>query len=209
MVLVHGLYMAGIYMKPLQRRIARCGFDVVQFSYPSVRHTVPQNAASLQAFLPGIGAEVVHLVGHSLGGLVIRRMLHDYPDQRPGRIVTLGTPHQGSHVARCLDRWHLGRLLLGSSWEQGLRGDVPPWRAPRELGVIAGTLAVGLGWLVPGLPKPNDGTVAAAETKVAGMTDYIELRVTHTAMLFSARVAAQICVFLSTGRFAHAEGGAG
>lgn len=197
-----GLYLAGPYLIPLQRRLGRCGFEASRFSYPSVRRTVKENAARLQGFVGAIDGDVVHLVGHSLGGLVIRQWLHDYPDQRPGRIVTLGTPHGGSHVARRLSRWPAGRVLLGRSLAHGLLGDLPAWDGALALGVIAGTLGMGMGWLVPGLERPNDGTVAAVETRLEGMTDYIELPVTHTCMLFSRRAGAQVCAFLSTGRFA-------
>lgn len=201
-VLVHGLYLPGVYMMSLQRRVGRCGFHVLRFDYPSVRRTVEQNAAGLQGLLQRIDADVVHLVGHSLGGLVVRQLFHDYPDQRPGRVVTLGTPHGGSYVARQLSRWAVGRLLLGHSLDP-LLGRVPPWEGARDMGVIAGTVGMGLGWVVRGLPRPNDGTVAAEETRLPGMSDYIELPVSHTAMVFSSRVARQVCAFLCAGAFAH------
>lgn len=190
-------------MALLRRRVVRCGFAVRQFSYASIRRPVEDNAARLQRYLSGIGAEVVHLVGHSLGGLVIQRLFYDFPVQRPGRVVTFGTPHQGSHVARSLSRWLPGRAVMGRSLGV-LRGDVPPWPAGRELGVIAGTRGLGVGWLAPGLAGPNDGTVAAAETRQAGMTDYIEVPVSHTALLFSRETARQVCAFLTSGRFDHA-----
>lgn len=202
--------MTGVDMALLRRRVARCGFTVRQFSYASIRRPVEDNAARLQRYLGGIDAEVVHLVGHSLGGLVIQRLLHDYPVQRPGRVVTFGTPHHGSHVARSLSRWWIGRRLMGRSLG-ALAGDDMPWPADRELGVIAGTLGIGVGWLAPGLGTPNDGTVAAAETRLGAMADYVEVPVSHTALLFSRETARQVCAFLSGGRFDHGaqRGGAG
>ena len=201
-VFVHGLLMTGVDMVLLRHRVARCGFAVRQFSYASIRRTAQHNAARLQQYLGGIDAEVVHLVGHSLGGLVIQRLLHDYPAQRPGRVVTFGTPHLGSHVAQSLSGWFAGRLIMGRSLG-ALRGDVPPWPAGRELGVIAGTRGIGVGWLAPGLAVPNDGTVAVAETRQGRMTDYIEVPVSHTALLFSRETARQVCAFLRNGRFDH------
>lgn len=201
-MLLHGLYLSAPYLIPLQRRLGGCGFEALRFSYPSVRRSVKENAARLQRFLERVDEDVVHLVGHSLGGLVIRQWLHDFPGQRPGRIVTLGAPHGGSHVARRLGRSRAGRMLLGHSLVHGLDGDMPAWDGARELGVIAGTRAMGVGWLVPGLARPNDGTVAVEEARLTAMTDYIELAVTHTCLLFSGPAAAQVCAFLSTGRFA-------
>jgi pimeloyl-ACP methyl ester carboxylesterase len=200
---VHGLFMTGVDMTLLRHRVGRCGFAVRQFSYRSIRRGAPWNAARLQELLNALDAHVVHLVGHSLGGLLIRQWLHDYPDQRPGRVVTFGTPHHGSHVARRLSRCRAGRTVMGRSLP-ALLGDVPPWRGVRELGVIAGTRGIGVGWLTPGLARPHDGTVATDEARLEGMTDYVEIPVSHTAMLFSRRTARQICAFLTGGRFIHA-----
>lgn len=197
--------MTGADMILLRHRVGRCGFITELFRYRSVRATVRTNAARLQHFLTTLDADVVHFVGHSLGGLVIRRLFHDYPAQRPGRIVTLGTPHGGSQVARSLSRFVIGRKLLGRSVDRGLLGDMPPWTGERELGVVAGTVGVGPGLLITRLARPNDGTVAVAEAGTGTMTDYIEVRVSHTALLFSAEVARQVCVFLRSGRFDHSE----
>jgi hypothetical protein len=89
------------------------------------------------------------------------------------------------------------------SLEEGLLGGGPHWPGGRELGVIAGSLAVGVGWFTPGLAKPNDGTVAVAETEVAEARDAITLRVSHSGLVFSAAVARQVIQFLATGRFNH------
>lgn len=195
--------MTGIDMTVLRQRLRRCGFRSVQFSYPTVRCNIVQNAQRLQRFITKIDAEVIHFVGHSLGGLVIRQLFHDFPDQRPGRIVTLGTPHNGSLVARRFNRSSLGRMILGHSLERGLLGDIPPWGENRQIGIIAGTLSIGVGQVVHGLPRPNDGTVAVAETYLNGMTDHVQVHVSHTALLFSRKAANQTCVFLKTGHFDH------
>ncbi len=204
-VLVHGLWMTGLEMALLRRRLRRCGFLPCQFSYPTVRAPVVENAARLHGFLRRVSAPVVHFVGHSLGGLVIRRLFHDHPPRRPGRIVTLGTPHRGSAVARRLARHGWGRRLLGGSFKGGLSGELPPWTGTRELGVIAGDRSLGVGLLfsrlVPALARPNDGTVAVEETRMAGAADHVVLHASHMGLLVSAAAARQTCAFLRTGRF--------
>lgn len=72
-----------------------------------------------------------------------------------------------------------------------------------KLGSIAGTTRLGLGLLIPGLPQPSDGTVSVEETRFEGMTDHIELAVTHTSMLYSEEVLMQTCHFLQNGQFNH------
>ncbi|HEY7840488.1 MAG TPA: alpha/beta hydrolase, partial [Gammaproteobacteria bacterium] len=82
-VLVHGLWVNGTDMTVLRRRLAQAGYDPRQFSYPSVSEPPAANAMALQAFVRELDAERVHFVGHSLGGIVLRHLFHDYPEQRP------------------------------------------------------------------------------------------------------------------------------
>jgi pimeloyl-ACP methyl ester carboxylesterase len=202
-LLVHGLWMHGAVMLLLHRHIARFGYSVARFSYPSVRFTLTQNADRLAAHCAKLDFRKLHLVGHSLGGLVILCMLERAVGLRVGRIVLAGTPYGGSYAARRLERLPGGRALLGHS--------VPEWlartdraRAPtHEIGVIAGNVSAGLGRLVaPALPLPNDGVVAVDETRIPGMRDHIVIPINHSGMLLSAAVARQICEFLRHGAFA-------
>ena len=202
-VLVHGLSLNGMDMGLLRRRLEHTGFNTLRFSYHSLQNTPLENALTLQAYVEKIQSPVIHYVCHSLGGLVIRQLFHNYPEQRPGRIVTLGTPHLISSAAQRLNQSAPGRMLLGKSIKQGLLGDAPPWRNTHELGVIAGTLRLGLGMFVPGIPRPNDGTIAVAETRLDGMTDHITLPVSHFGMLISYAVTGQTIHFLQHGRFQH------
>lgn len=200
-VLVPGLFMGGISMAVLQRRLCDCGFDARRFSYYSSRLSPSQNAVRLNDFLWTVQSPVVHFVCHSLGGLVLRHLFCHFPDQRPGRVVTLGTPHRGSVVAARLARVLPFRLLLGASLTQGLLGDVPPWQDTHALGVIAGTRSLGAGELLSALPKPNDGTVAVLETELPGMRAHVQLPVTHTGLLVAPSVARYVCEYLRTGIF--------
>jgi len=200
-VLIHGILMPARVMRWMARRLRRRGLDTAVFAYPSRHATTRQNAARLATFVANIDAPVVHYVAHSLGGLVLTQMLQDYPEQRPGRVVMLGTPYRGSYVARRLSRYGWGRWLCGLSLEGALLGDGPRWPGGRDLGVIAGTLPIGACWIAPGLSRPHDGTVAVVETEVPGQTAGIRLKVSHTALLFSASVANQVSAFLATGKF--------
>jgi len=67
--------------------------------------------------------------------------------------------------------------------------------------VIAGTLPLGLGRVLGRLPGVNDGVVRLEETEVEGMAGRVVMRVGHSAMLVSSRVAAQAAAFLANGRF--------
>jgi pimeloyl-ACP methyl ester carboxylesterase len=192
--------MNGLEMSLLRRRLGKAGFATQRFSYPTVRSDIATNAARLQQFVSGLDADTVHFVGHSLGGLLILRLFEDFPVQRPGRIVLLGTPYSGSATARNLARRAWGRRLLGRSLE-ALLGDSPRWRGGRDLGVIAGTKPVGMGLLVGELPQPNDGTVILSETQGIPGAVSCTLPSSHSSLLFSADVAQRVSRFLRSGRF--------
>ena len=200
-ILVHGIWTNGLDMILLRKRLHTAGFITRQFSYQSVHSTPLENAMALQTFANTMPGQTIHYVCHSLGGLVIRHLFNEYPDQPPGHVVTLGTPHNPSSAAKQLARFLPGRLIFGQSLVQGLLGNVPPWCNSHPLGVIAGKLRLGAGMLIPGIPKPNDGTVAVAETQLQGMTDHIILPVSHSGTLISSKVAMQTAYFLRHGEF--------
>ncbi len=187
----------------LARRLRRQGFIVHLFSYPSVRADLNANAARLARFLDTLDADTVHLVGHSLGGILIRVLFHDHPQRRPGRIVTLGTPHGGSRVAQHLSRRAFWRRAMGKGIAQLLAGEPLRWALPkREIGAICGTRSFGLGrFLHRSLPRPNDGLLTVKESAFPAAHEHLALPVSHTGMLFSREVADQVGNFLVSGKF--------
>ena len=202
-VLIHGLWMNGMDMWLLRRRLEQAEFATRRFTYRSVRSRPLQNAMDLNAFVRNIEAPVIHYLCHSLGGLILRHLFHAYPEQRPGRAVTLGTPHQPSSAAASLVHFPPLRVLFGKSIEDGLLGPVPTWKSEHELGGIAGDLRLGMGMIAPGVDRPNDGTVAVGETRVEGMKDHVVVHASHFGLLLSRHAAEQAIHFLRTGSFVH------
>lgn len=200
-VLVHGLWMTGWEMGLLGSRLRACGFQPYRFSYNERRQGLADNARVLHAWLARVPGDSIHFVAHSLGGLVLLHLWHLFPQQRPGRLVFLGTPATGSEVARRLRALPLSRALLGASLERGLGGGAPAWSGQADLGVIAGTRGLGMGRLLGGLTAPHDGTVAVAETQVPGVRERLDLPVSHMGLVFSAEVARRVCRFLRHGGF--------
>ncbi len=109
-VLVHGLWMTGTEMRVLGGRLEESGFRVRYFRYRSWRGGLAQAASSLREFIEGSERERLHLVGHSLGGVVIAKMLEEAPLSRPGRVAMLGSPMGGSAAARIVSR-RTGRAM--------------------------------------------------------------------------------------------------
>src|SRR5260370_23267132 len=142
-----------------------------------------------------------HLVGHSVGGVLVLRYLQRGADPRVQRAVLPGSPVAGCRAAADLAQSAGGELLLGASlgvWREPVDVSVGP---RFEVGAIAGTVAFGLGRMVTRLPKPNDGGVALDETQVPTLPDHLTPPVGHTLMLGSPRVALQAAAFLRTGAF--------
>jgi len=200
-VLVHGVWMTGVEMGLLARRLRGCGYRTVQFRYHSLINTVAENAQQLRRLVNDQEDSPLHLVGHSLGGLVILRALHEQADLVSGRIVLLGSPVHGSVIAQRVNRYRLSRWLIGRSGEQALLGGRPRWHGRQSLGVIAGTRPVGVGLLLGGFDGPNDGTVAVSETRLEHATASLSFPSSHFGLLVSQPVAAAVCTFLRQGAF--------
>jgi len=197
--------MSGLETFLLRNRLAEAGFEPSVFRYPSMQADIGEAAAALARRLRELGEETVHLVGHSLGGLVIHDAIDSQGGLPMGRVVLMGSPVQGSRAARAVAAWSLGPHLLGRLAAAELtRAAARGWSSPRELGIIAGSRSAGMGRWFAELPVPNDGTVSVDETRLAGAKEHIVFDVSHTGMLFSAPIAAATIGFLRAGRFADA-----
>ncbi len=178
-VLLHGLWMRGFAMGLLQHRLGEGGFAVERFDYLSVAESGPQ--ALIQRLRlrlqPSAEGEVVHIVGHSLGGLLALRACEDDEGLAAGRIVCMGSPLLGSAAARGFAQWG-GEVLLGpyhGLLEQGFER----WSGRRQLGVIAGRMRLGLGAVVGQLQGEHDGSVAITETQLPGLTAHCVVEASH------------------------------
>jgi len=203
---VHGLWLNGWESLLLRRRLARqlkCA--ALSFGYSSVSLAVRENARALAAFLARTRADTLHLVGHSMGGLVILELFDSAAGSAlpPGRIVLLGSPVRGSRSARNLSRLPFGRRFLGLTAHEVLLPERERrWTGTRDLGVIAGNVPLGAGRLLGRFVAPSDGTVLVEETHLPGATQHLTLRTTHSGMVYSPLVARQTAAFLRDGRFA-------
>lgn len=208
-ILVHGLWMSGFELGVLKHRLEHEGrFRAVAFSYPSIAGSMADHVRGLVDFARGQRADELHFVGHSLGGLVILRALQSTDDLPPGRAVLLGTPLQGSKAAQGVARLlPFGKAILGAAVNEEIVECVSrEWSGHRDIGVIAGSMGLGLGRLFADMSADHDGTVMVDETRLPGAKDHLVLPTSHTGMLFSQDVADQSAHFLSRGEFRKATG---
>ena len=201
---MHGLGRTQASMALLAMRLDRAGYDVTNVDYDSRHGTLDEHAATLAAEVSVCceAAPRIHFVGHSLGGLVIRRYLADSPPAALGRVVLLAPPNQGSEVADWLGEQPFSDLLgpagraLGTS-----KSDIPASLPPPEfeVGIIAGSRSLNpIGSVL--IPGPDDGMVSIENTRLEDVP-LIVLPRTHTFLMNSRLTADAVISFLETGEF--------
>lgn len=205
-ILLHGLARSNQSMAKLAKRLDRANYLSINYDYPSTQYTIEELAATT---LPDALAQCppeskVHFVTHSMGGILLRQYLSSNEIDNLGRVVMLGPPNQGSQVVDKLRNTPGYQLINGPAGLQlGTDAESVPNRlgpVDFELGVIAGTRSINL-ILSTMLPNPDDGKVSVENTKLEGMTDHIEMPVTHPFMMKNKAVMDQVLFFLKSGMF--------
>jgi hypothetical protein len=200
-VLVHGLLRTPRSWITVRRHLERSGFSTGVFGYSSLSGALEPHGRALSAELRRLDARGddtrgrdtrgrwarVHLVGHSLGNLVIRAALALGRPKNLGRVVMLVPPNQGSAVARRLapllgDLFPVLRDLSDADGSAARRLAFPPM----EAGVIAARF---------------DYVVAESSTHVPGEADHLLVGASHGWLMFRPSVQRAIVAFLRTGRF--------
>ena len=185
------------------------GYQIRNTAYPTrpydVDELVQRYVVPAVAACPA--ARPIHVVTHSLGGILIRAYLQERSLPAGSRVVMMAPPNHGSEVADHVRYWPLYRWWMGRVGQQlGTGPDAIVHRfrpIDAELGVIAArrSLQPWFSWLLPG---DNDGAVSVASTRLAEMRDFIVVDSSHTLLMFSREVRRQVRHFLAEGCFAHA-----
>lgn len=199
-VLIHGLGRSRASLWVLQRRLRQAGFDTRNFPYAPMFHRFDTLVSALHDFLVAkTPTPRYHLVGHSLGNILIRaRFRHGYPAGLE-RIVMIAPPNQRPLLAQKLHRCPPFRLWAGDSGRQlaseAFYASLP---APDvQFGVIAGDKGQRLTF-----NEPNDGIVTVESTRLDGMADHLVLPHAHTFIMNGRDTARATIAFLTRGAFA-------
>jgi len=133
-LLVHGMIDNRSIFSLLRRGLRRRGFGrVVSINYSplttDVRVAAAWLAKEVESLVAETGYERVHVIGHSLGGLIARYYVTRLGgDQRVHTLVTLGTPHGGTFNAYALPSNLCRQLRPGSALMRELGAAVPGCR---------------------------------------------------------------------------------
>ncbi|KQU80430.1 MULTISPECIES: triacylglycerol lipase [unclassified Rhizobacter] len=196
---VHGLGRTPFSGLPLMARLRRAGIRAQGFGYLAACEDVETICARLTRRLIGMAqsSETTSgyaVVGHSLGGVLLRDALAALPDGvlRPRHVFLLGSPQKASRLAQALrERWifriwsgDCGRLLGSSRRMAGIAA-----LSERTTAIVGtGSLPVLRRWFGD---EANDGVVSESEVSAAWISDWVRLPQTHT-WLPSSREVSQV-----------------
>ena len=206
-VLLHGLGRAGASFSKMSKALQADGFGTASLIYPSTRRSLDEHAAQLTNLLNQLdGVEKVSFVTHSLGGLVVRKLLAGESASwtrriQIGRVLMLAPPNQGSKVAETLKDFLPFSWLTGPSGKDVSASEVgeeqlPP--PPCEFAVIAGGKGDGEGWN-PLLAGDDDGVISVDEARLDGASHFLVVKRLHTFIMVAPEVIAATGQFLTTG----------
>lgn len=207
-VLLHGLLATSGTMGHLENTLEAEGYRVVNLDYPSMAQPLEELAPTLREQIAEQtqGAEKVHFVTHSMGGILLRLIQRDDPLPNVGRVVMIAPPNHGSDAVNVLAGLPGALWAMGPAGRQLAAGDnefLESLGQPDfEFGVIAGDLGIDP-WMSSMIPGPDDGVVSVESTKLEGMADFIVIHEAHPLLIFHAQAMDQTKAFLQNGQFNH------
>jgi predicted alpha/beta hydrolase family esterase len=201
-VLLHGMGRSFLSMVLLGHRLKRRGYETHLFGYRPRRPTLDDLSRTLRSYVhERVRAPLYHLIGHSLGNIIVRNALREGFRPGLGRIVMLAPPNRPARLAGNLRENRVFRFWTGDSGQK--LADPEFYRElpvpPVEFGVIAGDRGHRIGF-----DEPNDGVVSVESTRLEGMADFVVVHHTHTLIMMASDTAELCHRFLTSGRFSQA-----
>ena len=206
-ILVHGIGRSSSCFTGFATQLRDDGYTVILFEYPSTQSSISENARFLHSVVDSLqNPTSVSFVCHSVGGLVLRSLVQQYPEMesRVHRAVMLGTPNQGAKLADMLKNNPAFKLILGPSGQElvsDTEGEIAKLPIPQfEFGIVAGGRGKASGYN-PLIPGDNDITVSVRSARLPGASDFLLVPVIHTFLTTDQRVLDPTRFYLRHGVF--------
>jgi pimeloyl-ACP methyl ester carboxylesterase len=209
-ILLHGMGRTKFSLRKLEVYLSEHGYQTINDGYPSTRSSVKK--ISDEYFHKMVnqcrenGADKIHIVTHSLGGIVVRQYLQNHLLPEGSRIVMISPPNKGSELADLFRTWFIYEWLNGPAGQVlGTEpGSLPNSLKPvsAEIGVITGdsTLNPLYSFIIPG---DDDGKVSVESAKLDKLADFLVVSSSHSFIMQHPEVMKQVVIFLENGKFDH------
>jgi alpha-beta hydrolase superfamily lysophospholipase len=195
-IILHGLGRSGASMRKLAAATGAAGFQALVLDYPSTGHAIDTLADGLCPRLPPQGR--LHFVGHSLGGILAKKLAKRLDPARRGRVVQIGAPNFGSELAA---RAGILSKVMGPALAE-LHPNPGEDDSALDIGAIGGTAALAAYSLITGIDGENDGKVSLRSAfGHAPEGKKLALPVAHSLMMRDQRVINAAVDFLQNGCF--------
>jgi pimeloyl-ACP methyl ester carboxylesterase len=192
-LIAHGWLGHAIQFRRLARRVTEAGFDVTVLSYPTMFAPFELAVERARRAAGSVAGVPLHLVGFSMGGLVMRALAAENP---PGlaSLLLIGTPNAGSPMAD-----FAGRIAPTPALRR-LMTTAP--RLPEPAGIPVGCIVgSGRGPLRFLFGEENDGRVSVSSALSVVHHDARVVPLSHTAMPYARQTADLTVRFLRDGHF--------
>jgi len=204
-ILLHGIADSRLSFWRLEDKLKQDGWQVAALSYPSTHQSLQQHADHLAEVMEHLrGYRKVHFVTHSLGGIVVRRLLADggawQKTTDVERIVMIGPPNQGAVFAEKVESFPPYTWIFGDAGKSLTPKAMKSLPAPQvPFLVIAGSRGHKDGWN-PVLQGDDDFVVRVEETHLQGETGHLQVKGLHGLMMNNNGVIAATLMFLRNGK---------
>lgn len=193
--LVHGLFMNGYHMSYLAWKLRNQGYYCMTYDYPTRIKTISAHGKDFQDVLERFCREnprrSVHIITHSMGGLLTRYAVGNLPAEKRKNIksiLMLAPPNHGSATADLVCRY-LSRLSACFRPVPGMQTHLGS--ECRTLPLIPEEIRLGI------LAASHDHLVKVHSARLEGMDHFELVRVqTHSSMPFSPKVYEKVKAFL-------------
>lgn len=204
-VLLHGLWRGFHAMSPLARKLRAAGFCTLNIPYPSMRQPIEKLVEHIRRqIVCYAGDETVHIVTHSLGGIIARSLLCKDLPWRCGRLVMLAPPNQGSEIVNWATNHKLIHGLLGPAGRclgsEGIPSSLPPIPFGLEAAVIMGRRST-IPFFRALLDEENDGIVSVEKGRIEGLCGFSVVNADHTFIQSHPEVVRRCILFLKSGEW--------